>query len=101
MKLEFLYLYFYLFASYAVVCQCGEVYTITRSSDDSYDDIFEVPASNCTTTGSECTTYNEAYYHSNCNCACPYAAGTFGYYNGSWTCLDDTELRQQTGSLVT
>jgi hypothetical protein len=99
--MAFLNLHFYLFASYAAVCFGGEVYTIIRSSTGFQPDTFKVPALKCSESGSECKTYYKAFSSGgNCQCVCAFVAGTFGYYNGEWTCLDNTKVRQQTGLLL-
>lgn len=99
MRLKILYLISVcIFKLVTFLCQAEEVYNITRSLGSL--DVFKVPASNCTKDVADCKAYNNAYQDGPCKCSCPYDASTFGFYSGSWTCLNKTEVRRQAGLFV-
>lgn len=92
----------YLLALISSVSCLKEQYTITRTSAGSLSnevDKFDVPESQCTS-GSQCSDYNSVQSSatgSACMCKCLPTASTFGHHEGSWSCMNNTEIRVQSG----
>ncbi|XP_031549941.1 uncharacterized protein LOC116287405 [Actinia tenebrosa] len=61
-------------------------------------DQFKLPDSKCSSSNTYCTNWKALPLDSQpCHCECSdFKKATFGFYLGSWTCLDNTEVRKQT-----